>query len=95
MKLEKGDFCPLLQSKCKGLECMWIHRIAGVNPNTGEAVDQWDCSIPLMIVGLLENAAQIRSNGAATESMRNEIVERMDTARKNDLVREIARLTNG
>ncbi len=52
---------------------LWM-QLRGVNPNTGEAVDQWQCawaSLPMLMV---ENAQQSRQNGAATESMRNEMV---------------------
>lgn len=52
---------------------MWT-QVRGRNPNSGEDVDRWDCSLALLPMLLIENAQQSRQNGAATESMRNEIV---------------------
>jgi len=58
--------------------CPWWKHVRGTNPNTGEDVDSWQCAIAWLPMLLIENAQQSRSAGAATESMRNEIVERMD-----------------
>jgi hypothetical protein len=52
---------------------MWT-QVRGRHPNTGEDVDKWDCSLALLPMLLIENAQQSRQTGAATESMRNEIV---------------------
>ena len=41
-------------------------------------VDEWVCSLASLPMLLIENAQQTRQAGAATESMRNEIVKRMD-----------------
>ena len=78
MKVENGDFCPLVKGKCKGLQCTFMIQLRGTNPNTGQPVDEWDCAIKWLPVLLIENAKQTRQAGAATESMRNEIVKRMD-----------------
>lgn len=51
----------------------WV-QLRGTNPNTGEAVDSWQCAAAALPMLLIENAQQSRQNGAATESMRNEIV---------------------
>lgn len=74
MKIENGNFCPLIKAKCKGLECSWFIQIRGVNPQTGQPVDEWDCSVKWLPMLLIENAQQVRQGAAATESFRNEMV---------------------
>lgn len=74
MQLENGDFCPLVQGKCKKLECVWFTRIAGQDPNTGKQVDEYGCAVAWLPTLLIENAQQSRQTGAAVESFRNETV---------------------
>jgi hypothetical protein len=78
MKITNGKFCPLIQADCKGLECTFFIHLRGSNPNTGEPVDEWDCAVKWLPILLIENAQQSRQAGAATESLRNEIVKRAD-----------------
>lgn len=75
MKLEKGKFCPLLQQDCIELKCAWFTQIRGTNPNTGEPVDEWDCSINWLPFLVIESTQQNRQTGAAVESFRNEVVK--------------------
>lgn len=74
MKLEQGHFCPLIKKDCIGLQCSWFTQIRGVNPNTGQDVDEWGCAITWMPMLLIENSQQQRQTGAAVESFRNEVV---------------------
>ena len=46
----------------------------GLDINTGNQVDQWDCSISFLPMLMIETAAQARSGAVATESFRNEMV---------------------
>ena len=41
MKLEQGKYCPLIKKDCIGLQCSWFTQVRGMNPNTGESVDEW------------------------------------------------------
>jgi hypothetical protein len=75
MKLEQGKYCPLIKKDCVGLQCSWFTQIRGVNPNTGEPVDEWGCAITWMPILLIENSQQQRQTGAAVESFRNEVVK--------------------
>jgi hypothetical protein len=50
----------------------------GMNPQTGQSVDQFDCSIKWLPLLLAENARSTRGAQAAVESMRNEVVIRQD-----------------
>ena len=77
MKLEQGQFCPLIGKDCIQLQCAWFTQVRGVNPNTGEEVDDWSCAITWLPSLMIENSQQQRQTGAAIESFRNETVERM------------------
>ena len=74
MKLEQGKYCPLIKKDCIGLECSWFTQIRGMNPNTGEPVDEWGCAITWMPMLMIENSQQQRSTSVAVESFRNEVV---------------------
>mgnify|MGYP001014722414 FL=1 len=51
MKLEAKSNCPLDGFKpCRQLECAWFIKIRGQNPNTGEEIDDYGCSIAWMPV---------------------------------------------
>lgn len=60
---------------------LWTH-VRVKNPNTGEEIDQWNCSWAWLPMLLIENAQQVRQGAAATESFRNEMVARADAARR-------------
>ena len=75
MKIEPGTFCPLIQADCKGLQCSWFAQVRGVNPSTGEDVDEWGCAVAWMPMLLIENSQQQRQTGAAVESFRNEMIK--------------------
>lgn len=76
MQLENGSFCPLVNGKCKQLECLWFTKVTGKNPNTGIDIDEYGCAVAWMPTLLIENAQQSRQTGAAVESFRNETVNR-------------------
>lgn len=77
---EPGLVCPLHKKDVSEVchTCPFWVQVRGVNPNTGQEVDDWRCAIAWLPLLLIENAQQSRSAGAAVESMRNEIVKRMD-----------------
>jgi hypothetical protein len=74
-KMKPGDFCPLIKKDCVGIKCSWYTQIRGMNPNTGEEIDEWGCAITWMPMLLIENSQQQRSTSAAVESFRNETVK--------------------
>lgn len=83
MKLESKSQCPLNNFEpCKQLECAWFLKLRGNNPNTGEPVDEWGCSIAWMPVLLIENSQMGRQTGAAIESFRNEMVRANQTSQE-------------
>jgi hypothetical protein len=75
MKLEQGKYCPLIQKDCIGLQCSWFTQIRGMNPNTGEPVDEWGCAITWLPMLAIENSQQQRHTASAVESFRNEVVK--------------------
>jgi hypothetical protein len=76
MKIESKNQCPINNFEpCKQLDCAWFLKIRGTNPNTGEDIDDWGCSISWLPILLIENAQVSRQTGAAVESFRNEMVK--------------------
>ncbi|MGZ8924411.1 MAG: hypothetical protein ACXW2E_00875 [Nitrososphaeraceae archaeon] len=55
--------------------CRLYIKLAGQNPQTGEQMDEWNCSIPWSVIMLVENANTNRGQTAALESFRNEAVQ--------------------
>jgi hypothetical protein len=88
MQLEAKANCPLDGFKpCRQLECAWFMKVRGTNPNTGDEVDDYGCSIAWLPVLMIENSQQQRQTGAAVESFRNEMVK------ANDVSQEVLRAT--
>jgi hypothetical protein len=74
MKIKTGKWCPLIRKECVGLKCSWFVEVRGMNPNTGEMVDEWNCAISWLPMMQIETSQQARQAGAAVESFRNEVV---------------------
>lgn len=67
---DKSCFDMVTRCKCP----KWV-KLQGVNPNTGQEIEKYNCAdhwLPLLMV---ENSLQQRQTGAAVESFRNEMVE--------------------
>ena len=75
MKLEQGNFCPLIGKDCIQLQCSWFTQVRGIHPQTGEEIDDWACAVTWLPTLLIENSNQTRQAGAAIESFRNETVK--------------------
>jgi hypothetical protein len=83
MKIEPKNQCPLNNFEpCKQLDCAWFLKIRGTNPNTGEDIDDWGCSMAWMPILLIENAQMGRQTGAAVESFRNEMVKANESSQQ-------------
>lgn len=79
MKLEPKANCPLDGfNPCRQLDCAWFMKVRGNNPNTGEEIDDYGCSMVWLPVLMIENSQQQRHTGAAVESFRNEMVKAND-----------------
>jgi hypothetical protein len=75
MKLQAGEFCPLIQKDCIGLQCKFFIQVRGTNPNTGEEVDEWDTLI-------IENANKQRQTTASVDALRNEVDQTLSNTSK-------------
>jgi len=73
--MKDGEFCPLIAKKCVGHKCAWYTQVRGVNPNTGQEIDDWKCAVSWMPMMAVEIAQKSNQTGAAVESFRNEVVE--------------------
>lgn len=71
----KGKYCPLIKKDCIEQKCAWYTYVRGFNPNTGQEVDEWSCTVNFLPMLLIENSQQQRQTGAAVESFRNEMVK--------------------
>lgn len=77
--MSSGKWCPLIRKNCVEHKCAFYTHVMGHNPNTGQAVDEWACSIQFLPMLLIENSQQQRGTGAAVESFRNEMVKANQT----------------
>ena len=83
MKFEPKSNCPLDGFKpCRQLDCAWFMKVRGNNPNTGEEIDDYGCSIAWLPVLMIENSQQQRQTGAAVESFRNDMVKANDMSQQ-------------
>lgn len=83
MKIEPKQNCPLDGfNPCRQLECAWFMKMRGTNPNTGEEIEDWACSMAWLPMLLIENSQQQRQTGSAVESFRNEMVKANDMSHK-------------
>ena len=82
MQLKNGTFCPLIKKDCIGLQCAWFIKVQGVDTNTGNQIDEYQCAISWMPMLLIENSGQQRQTGAAVESFRNEMVKANESSQR-------------
>ena len=74
-QIKPGKFCPLIGEDCLELKCAWYNQVRGVNPQTGQEIDEWGCAVTWMPMLMIENSQMQRQTGAAVESFRNETVK--------------------
>jgi hypothetical protein len=72
--------CPL-GSECeeakdgKIYRCRWYIEVKGKHPQTGEDINEWDCSMAWLPTLTLEMSRTNRGQTSALESFRNEMVK--------------------
>lgn len=72
--------CPHYQkpmSECCATCVKW-YGIRGKDPVTGQDIDGYQCTDVAMFTGLLDLSQKVNQLGAAVESTRNEVVQRMN-----------------
>jgi len=67
--------CPLINKKCMKHQCVWYNMLQGKNPQTGQNVQEWGCSIAWIPLLLVENTGKQVQTNSAVESFRNEMVK--------------------
>jgi len=87
---DEGAICPLHKVDTSQVchKCPWWTRIVGKNPQSEELIDDWRCAVAMLPMLLVENAQQTRQLGAATETMRNEIIAGVTGAIYSRLTRQ-------
>ena len=83
MKIEPKANCPLDNfNPCRQLDCAWFIKLQGKNPQNGQEVDEWGCSMAWLPILMIENSQQQRQTGAAVESFRNEMVKNNEVGQR-------------
>lgn len=65
----KSCFDMVTKKRCR----LW-QQLQGLNPQTGEQINQWGCADQFANMLRIENSQQQRQTAAAVESFRNEMV---------------------
>ena len=87
MSIKVTTVCPLgcecEKSTSEGIErCAWFVKLRGKDPQSGEPVDDWRCSMAWQPLLMIEgNGLAIQTN-ASVQSMRNETIDRQELAIK-------------
>ena len=69
----KNADCPFWRAPCKQHGCRLYIHVQGTNPNTGQPMDEWDCSLKFLPFMMIEVAQQARQAGASTDKVANEV----------------------
>lgn len=65
--------CPLIGKKCIEHACtFWVH-LVGLSPQTGQPVDEWNCSLAWLPMLLIESANETRKAAASVDKVANEV----------------------
>lgn len=77
--------CPLGHTCEKAVDgklerCMWYMQIQGTNPQTGEAIDKFDCAMVWQPILMMESAKETLGVAQSVHSLRNETIKRQDAA---------------
>lgn len=87
--------CPL-GSVCEAIKdgaihrCKWFTEVMGMNPQTGEQINRWDCAIAWLPVLTLEMSRTNQGQTAALENLRNIVAD--DNQRLLEVARHNSRL---
>lgn len=82
MELKRKNLCPIFKSECIGLDCAWFVKVEGYDINSGKRVDEWNCTVALIPMLMIENSGMQRQTGAAVESFRNEMVKATEVSQQ-------------
>jgi hypothetical protein len=80
--IETGTWCPMIKDECVGIKCVWMVKVVGIDKNTGNHVEDYNCAMAWMPLLAIENSGTQRETGAAVESFRNEMVKAQQVSLK-------------
>ena len=60
--------------------CAWYIKLSGKNPQTGEPIDEWRCSMAWQPILMIEANGAAQGIAASLQSLRNETVARQNLA---------------
>lgn len=92
---DKAKKCPLLRGKCIEHGCHFWIQLYGTNPQTGQLVQEYNCSFAWLPLLLIEGVQKTNQLGAAIESFRNEMVRLNQIGMERDLLPKKGPGTNG
>jgi hypothetical protein len=58
-----GKICPLA-GECIEHRCAWYTHVIGAHPQTGEAIDRFDCAVAMLPMLMIEAASAARQSVA-------------------------------
>ena len=61
-------------------KCLWYTKLRGINPQSGQEIDNDGCAIAFLPILLIENSNQQRQTAAAVESTRNVLASTVSRA---------------
>ena len=88
---DEEPICRYIGRPCIKHACHHYQKLTGHHPQTGAPIDEYMCSDLWNNILLIECTQMAKQTGAATESMRNEIVARMDSVKPLKLVKDDGR----
>lgn len=68
-KFKDGEFCPLVKGECVRHECAWYTKLVGMDPQTGQPIEDWKCAITYLPILLVENSNQQRQTCATVDKV--------------------------
>lgn len=83
-----GSFCPLWRKPRNKVchTCAWYIQVIGKNPQTGQDLSEWNCSIAFMPMMQIETTKAGRETTATVDSLRDEVQKSNDVGMANALM---------
>ncbi len=83
MEIPETKTCPLGHTCVKttesGIErCAWHMKIQGMNPQTDEPMDRWECAIVWSPIMMIEQAREQNVTSSTLQEFRNETADRQE-----------------
>jgi hypothetical protein len=87
MAIEQVAFCPL-GKQCEEIKdsriykCAWLITLKGVDPATGENIDQNQCAVASIPIMIHENAKYALGTARAVDDFKNEMVKAQESSKE-------------